>query len=77
MENKTAYDIIRDYLTAHKAKGKKGRWISGGEIERINCKYKPSHLSRRSRELHEDGVLERRESQVNGKGAHFVEYRMR
>ena len=41
-----------------------GRWISGGEVERLvaqRTKYKPSNCSRRLRELHEDGKLERKE----------------
>jgi predicted transcriptional regulator len=46
-------------------------WISGGEIEKLSMEVgkKASNASRRLRELHEAGILERRE--VNG----YVEYR--
>lgn len=47
-------------------------WIPGGELERIalSVGYKASNISRRARELVEDGTLDRRE---NSKG--HVEYK--
>lgn len=50
-----------------------GRWISGGEIERLvaqNTKYKASNASRRLRELREDGLLDAKEV----KGTVFYRY---
>lgn len=42
---------------------KNGGWINGGELERIalSVGYKASNISRRARELHEEGLLERHE----------------
>lgn len=49
-------------------------WIPGGTLERIalSVGYKASNISRRARELVEDGTLDRRE---NSKG--HVEYKWR
>lgn len=50
-----------------------GEWISGGNIERLvvsSTTYKASNASRRLRELHEDGKLERQEV----KGTVFYRY---
>lgn len=49
-------------------------WVPGGELERLalSVGYKASNISRRARELVEDGTLERRE---NSKG--HVEYKWR
>lgn len=50
-----------------------GQWISGGAIERLvvqKTTYKASNASRRLRELHEDGYLERMEE----KGTVFYRY---
>jgi predicted transcriptional regulator len=53
---------ILKYLKKHK-----GIWINGGEIERLalNVGYKSSNASRRCRELHEDGLINRKE--IDGK----------
>lgn len=55
-------------------KAKPETWIPGGELERIalSVGYKASNISRRARELVEDGMLERKE---NSKG--HVEYKWR
>lgn len=52
---------ILKYLQA-----RQGVWISGDEIEKKSqaANYKASTGSRRARELHEDGLIERKE--VNG-----------
>jgi Zn-finger nucleic acid-binding protein len=50
-----------------------GVWISGGHLEKVvtaNTTYKASTASRRARELHEDGLLERKEI----KGTVFYRY---
>lgn len=48
-----------------------GGWLNGGELERLalSVGYKASNVSRRLRELHEEGLLDRRE--IHGS----VEYR--
>lgn len=74
--DKTTEQIIIDYLVIHKAKGKKGKWIAGGTVERIPSIHKPSTLGRIAREMEEYGILEKRKVQINGKGPHFVEYRL-
>lgn len=47
-------------LNYHK---RSGGWINGGELERLALAagYKASNVSRRLRELHEEGLLDRRE----------------
>lgn len=54
-----------NYLKLHNC------WINGSEMERLalSVGYKASNISRRLRELHEEGLLDRRE--VHG----TVEYR--
>lgn len=52
-----------------------GGWVHGGELERLALDngYKASNISRRCRELVEDGVLERKE---NEKGHVMYRYRI-
>ena len=54
-------------------------WTPAGILEdtiRQRFGNKASCASRRLRELHEEGKLEKRLNQVNGKGVKFVEYRL-
>lgn len=54
---------LKDRILAYYRKNA-GTWISGGEIERLvaaRTNYKSSNSSRRLRELHEDGLLSRKE----------------
>lgn len=61
MAEKSLQERIVQYLRAQP-----GVWVSGDEIERKSqsAGYKASTGSRRARELHEDGVIARKE--VNG-----------
>jgi hypothetical protein len=69
----TVKTLILEYL--------RGRdWVWGGVIEdyvRSHVGSKASMASRRTRELQNEGKLEARYEQVNGKGPHVVQYRYR
>lgn len=68
MKKQSLKQRILDYY-----RRRQGTFISGGEIERLvasNTTYKPSNVSRRLRELHEDSLLERKEV----KGTVFYQY---
>lgn len=63
---------IYRYFTNHS-----GEWINGGEVERLalSVGYKASNASRRLRELHEEGLIEREEKKNPATGIRSVWYR--
>jgi len=70
-ETKPLRDRIVAFLSAKKD------WVNGGEIERLalDAGYKASNASRRLREIHEDGLIEREERP--GPRARSVWYRIK
>lgn len=57
----------------------KNTWIFGGILERelgYLTEHKNSNISRRCRELVNEGKLEKRLVQVDGKGPYVVQYRI-
>lgn len=59
MKKKSLVERVENFLRL------KADWIHGGELERLAMDngYKASNISRRCRELVEDGVLERKENE--------------
>ena len=56
-----------------------GSWTFGGSIEdyiRINTKHKASNVSRRCRELVNEGKIERQLTKVEGVGPSVVQYKI-
>ena len=55
------FNSLKNYVLQF-IKGKYPEWVNGGEVERLALdeKYKASNASRRLRELHNEGRLERR-----------------
>lgn len=71
MQDLSLKSRIHRYLNNHA-----GEWINGGEFERkaLELGYKASNASRRLRELHEEGLIDRDEK-ASGTGKKSVWYR--
>lgn len=73
MKEKTVRELLLDYLHGV------GKEVAGGVLEdyvRAKVGSKASCASRRLRELENDGLIIKDYRQVNGKGVHFVVYRI-
>src|SRR3990167_5862390 len=64
--------------TTHRPADVSHLWVFGGTLDSdiaAMCECKQSNVSRRARELVNDGKIERRLIQIDGKGPKVVQYR--
>lgn len=54
-----------------------GAWWYGGTLERAFDTYKPSNISRRCRELENEGKIESQLVSIEGLGNKVVQYRLK